>query len=130
MWVACPVSDYNCILQKPPWLLYSISDQTSTFIGAPRWLLLIHYAKILNVKNTVVESHDFYNDADGVTHLRIKARPKSMAQGRLSLLRGDAVPAMIPCRRSPKVWRALDWGGLLVKFEYCPGSAERIPGTA
>ena len=32
--------------------------------------------KILNVKNTVVESHDFYNDADGVTHLRIKARPR------------------------------------------------------
>ena len=30
--------------------------------------------KILNVKNTVVESHEFYIDADGVNHLRIKAR--------------------------------------------------------
>jgi hypothetical protein len=31
--------------------------------------------KLLNVRNTVVESHDFYNDTNGVTHLRIKARP-------------------------------------------------------
>lgn len=27
--------------------------------------------KLLNVKNTVVESYNFYNDVDGVTHLRI-----------------------------------------------------------
>ena len=33
--------------------------------------------KILNVKNTVVESHEFYLDADGVNHLRIKARPNA-----------------------------------------------------
>jgi hypothetical protein len=26
--------------------------------------------KLLNVKNTVVESYNFYNDVDGVTHLR------------------------------------------------------------
>ena len=31
--------------------------------------------KLLNVKNAVVESHDIYNDQDGVTHIRIKARP-------------------------------------------------------
>lgn len=33
--------------------------------------------KLLNVKNTVVESHDFYSDKDGVVHLRIKARPSA-----------------------------------------------------
>jgi hypothetical protein len=33
--------------------------------------------KLLNVKNTVVESHDFYTDKNGVVHLRIKARPNA-----------------------------------------------------
>lgn len=36
--------------------------------------------KLLNVKNKVVESHSFYNDADGVTHLRIKAHPNAWHQ--------------------------------------------------
>lgn len=36
--------------------------------------------KLLNVKNTVVESYNFYNDVDGVTHLRIKARPTAWHQ--------------------------------------------------
>lgn len=30
---------------------------------------------ILNVKNTVIEGCSFYSDADGVKHIRIKARP-------------------------------------------------------
>ena len=32
--------------------------------------------EILNVKNAVIEDCIFFNDADGVKHIRIKARPK------------------------------------------------------
>ena len=31
--------------------------------------------KLLNVKTAVVTGNDFYTDADGVNHIRIKARP-------------------------------------------------------
>ena len=36
--------------------------------------------KLLNVKNTVIESYNFHNDVDGITHLRIKARPNAWHQ--------------------------------------------------
>lgn len=36
--------------------------------------------KLLNVKSTVGESHNFCNDANGVTRLRIKARPNAWHQ--------------------------------------------------
>ena len=73
--------------------------------------------KILNVKNTVVESHDFYNDADGVTHLRIKARPRAWHKDDCPYC-GRRCPGYDTVSAKPKVWRALDWGGLLVEIEY------------
>ena len=33
------------------------------------------FAKIINVKGTVVTNHEFYNDSDGIKHLRIHVRP-------------------------------------------------------
>ena len=33
--------------------------------------------KLLDVKDTVVQSHVLYTDADGVTRLRIRARPNA-----------------------------------------------------
>ena len=32
-------------------------------------------AEIINVKGTVVTNHEFYNDSDGIKHLRIHVRP-------------------------------------------------------
>ena len=32
-------------------------------------------AEIINVKGTVVTDHEFYNDSDGIKHLRIHVRP-------------------------------------------------------
>ena len=47
--------------------------------------------KLLGVKNTVVESYDFYTDSDGVNHLKIYARanesmPEQMYGIRMSAL--------------------------------------------
>ena len=73
--------------------------------------------KLLNVKNTVVESYNFYNDVDGVTHLRIKARPTAWHQydcpfcGRRHLPRYDR-----PTKKN-KIWRGLDFSGIIVEIE-------------
>ena len=48
-----------------------------------RWLPLIFYAKSCsNVKNVVVESHDFYTDIASAQHLRTQARPDKWHQCR------------------------------------------------
>ena len=35
--------------------------------------------KLLNVKSAVVEECDFYSDQNGVSHIRIQARPNPLA---------------------------------------------------
>ncbi len=72
--------------------------------------------KILNVKNTVVESHEFYIDADGVNHLRIKARPNAWHKNDCPHC-GRRCCGYDIAAANPKVWRALDWGALLVQIE-------------
>ena len=73
--------------------------------------------KVLNVNGMVVESYCFYDDVHGVKHLRMAARPNAwhlndcpFCHRRLS---GYDAPA-----KYPKVWRALDFGGILVEIEY------------
>ena len=36
-------------------------------------------AEIINVKGTVVTNHEFYNDSDGIKHLRIHVRPNKFS---------------------------------------------------
>lgn len=38
--------------------------------------------KLLNVKSAVVEECDFYSDQNGVSHIRIQARPNRWHEGR------------------------------------------------
>ena len=73
--------------------------------------------KLLGVKSAVVIGHDFYQDTDGVNHLRIYARPDKRHEN-------DCPFCHKRCKlydtqtRSPRTWRALDWGGTLVEIQY------------
>lgn len=72
--------------------------------------------KLLNVKTAVVTGHEFYQDADGVNHIRIKARPNRYHED-------DCPLCHKRCRRYdsqsrfPRTWRGLDWGATLVEVE-------------
>ena len=81
--------------------------------------------KLLNVKNIVVESHDFYSDKDGVVHLRIKARPSAWHRDDCPFC-GRRCSGYDRPVKNRKVWRGLDFGGILVEIEadthriHCP----------
>ena len=73
--------------------------------------------KLLGVKSAVVTGHDFYQDSDGLNHLRIHARPSKRHEN-------DCPFCHRHCRfydiqtHSPRIWRSLDWGGTLVEVQY------------
>ena len=73
--------------------------------------------KLLNVKTAVVEGCDFYSDQDGVNHIRIHARPNKWHKD-------DCPICHKRCKRydrknpRPRIWRGLDWGGVLVEVSY------------
>lgn len=73
--------------------------------------------KLLNVKTAVVEGCDFYSDQDGVNHIRIHARPNKWHKD-------DCPICHKRCKRydrknpQPRIWRGLDWGGILVEVSY------------
>lgn len=73
--------------------------------------------KALNVNGMVVESHRLYDDDHGVKHLRMTARPNAWHLNDCPFchrrLPGYDAPA-----KNLKVWRALDFGGILVEIEY------------
>lgn len=73
--------------------------------------------KLLNVKHTVVKSHDFYNDADGVIHLRINARPDAWHRDDCPFRNRRNLPRYDRQAKNKKVWRGLDFGGILVEIE-------------
>lgn len=72
--------------------------------------------KLLNVKSAVVLGHDFYSDKNGVKHLRIKARPNKWNQNKCPFC-GRVCPGYDRTSGTSKVWRGLDWGGILVEIE-------------
>ena len=78
--------------------------------------------KLLNVKNAVVESHDFYTDKAGVQHLRIKARPNKWHQCRCPYC-GRKCPKDGLSVKQHRLWRGLDFGSILVEIE---GDTQRI----
>ncbi len=70
---------------------------------------------LLNVKDSVVESHDFYTDKDNVKHLRIHARPRRGKENCCPFC-GKTSPRYDCSNHSNKVWRGLDWGGIIVEI--------------
>lgn len=73
---------------------------------------------LLNVKDSVVESHDFYTDKDNVKHLRIHARPTVWKKNCCPFC-GKKSPRYDLSNNAQKVWRGLDWGGIIVEVQ-CP----------
>ncbi len=71
---------------------------------------------LLNVKDVVIEGANFYVDLDGVSHLRIHARPSKWHKDDCPFCRRK-------CRRydqksdQPRSWRGLDFGATLVEIE-------------
>ena len=80
---------------------------------------------LLNVKNAVVISHKFYEDSNQVKPLCIKARPNRWHQNDCPFCGRSCGRYDKPARLS-KIWRGLDFGGILVEIEchthriYCP----------
>lgn len=72
--------------------------------------------KLLNVKGAVVESHNFYTDADGVVHLRINARPSAWHMNDCPYC-GKHCPRYDRATPVKRLWRSLDFGGILVEIE-------------
>lgn len=72
--------------------------------------------KLLNVKNVVVESHDFYTDIAGAQHLRIQARPDKRHQCRCPYC-GKKCPKDGLSVKQRRLWRSLDFGSILVEIE-------------
>ena len=73
--------------------------------------------KLLCVKNCVAESRDIYNDKDDAARLRMKARPDVWHQDDCPF-RGKRRPGHDRPSKRSKVWRGLDYGGILVEIEY------------
>lgn len=71
--------------------------------------------KLLNVKNAVVESANFFMDQDGVNHIRIHARPNHWHKNDCPFCH-KRCPRYDKKNPLPRIWRGLDWGGTLVEI--------------
>lgn len=74
------------------------------------------FRKLLGVKDTVVEGHDLSRGDDGVLRLRIKARPTAWRRDDCPKC-GRRCPGYDTPSGRPRVWRGLDFGGILVEVE-------------
>lgn len=63
------------------------------------------------------ESYNFYNDVDGVTHLRIKARPTAWHQDDCPFCGRRHLPRYDRPTKKNKIWRGLDFSGIIVEIE-------------
>jgi len=70
--------------------------------------------KLLNVKGTVIESCEFYTDQDAVKHLRIHVRPDKRHDCDCPYCHRHC-PGYDQPVKTPRLWRALDWNGILVE---------------
>lgn len=71
-------------------------------------------AEIINVKGTVVTNHEFYNDSDGIKHLRIHVRPNKWHENDCPICHrkcaGDGLSS------ETRTWRSLDFGEIPVEL--------------
>ena len=72
--------------------------------------------KLRNVKHTVIESCEFYTDQDNVIRLRIQARPNAWYKDTCPFC-GRHCPGYDHPSKKRKIWRGLDFGGILVEVE-------------
>ncbi len=72
--------------------------------------------KLLHVKNTVVESTNFFLDDKGVAHLRIQARANVWHKNDCPIC-GKRCPGYDKAAKASKTWRGLDFGGVIVEIE-------------
>lgn len=70
--------------------------------------------KLLNVKDTVVESHEFF-EVDGVGHLRIHARPNAWHRNDCPYC-GKRCAGYDQPYSPLKTWRSLDFAGIVVEI--------------
>ena len=75
--------------------------------------------KLLNVKNTVVESTHFHTDYNGVTHLVVNARPNAWHKDDCLYCNRKHLPRYDSPAKRPKPWRELDFVGIIVEIESC-----------
>jgi len=78
--------------------------------------------KLLDVKGAVVEGCNFYTDPDGVQHVRIYARPNKWHENDCPFCH-KACPGYDRPTKTPRIWRALDWGSTIVEIE---GTTHRV----
>ena len=73
--------------------------------------------KLLNVKNCVVESVNTYTAADGADRIRIAARPSRWHADDCPVCHRKCPRYDSKCK-TPRIWRGLDWEGIIVEVEY------------
>ena len=71
---------------------------------------------LLNVKGAVVEGNELFRDENGVLHIRILARPNFWHQNECPYCH-KRCPGYDRATKSSKIWRGLDWGGVIVEIE-------------
>ncbi len=72
--------------------------------------------KVLNVKGLVVLNTEVHEDENKVKHLIIKVRPVKWEENRCPIC-NKKCPGYDKVSNNPKVWRGLDWNGILVEIE-------------
>ncbi len=73
--------------------------------------------KVLNVKGIKVKGVELYDDEQGVKHLKINVVPTKKEMGKCSVCHKKC-PGYDKGNGNPKVWRGLDFGGIIVEIEY------------
>ena len=74
--------------------------------------------KVLNVKNITVKNIEMYEDKDVVKHLKIKLEPTKKEMNRCPYCHKKCKGYDV-VTSNPKVWRGLDFGGIIVEIECC-----------
>ena len=73
--------------------------------------------KLLGVKNCVIENVNAYTDADGSERIRISVRPSLWHENDCPICHRRC-PRYDSKFKTPRIWRGLDWEGIIVEVEY------------
>ena len=73
--------------------------------------------RLLNVKNCVIENLKIEAGVDGTEHIRIAARPTRWHENDCPICHKRCPRYDSKCK-SPRIWRGLDWEGIIVEVEY------------
>ena len=73
--------------------------------------------RLLNVNNCVIENLKIEAGVDGTDHIRIAARPTRWHENDCPICHKRCPRYDSKCK-SPRIWRGLDWEGIIVEVEY------------